>query len=169
MKKRSLISILLALFVGFISGNAEATFTVATFADPSGNSDNPLFTVNFSDGTLNGEWANGNTGLTLEIPYSGYTAANDNAFHDVWFEMTGISSPAVGITDTFGNTGGGEINFYADGTTINPLLTISFESGYVDNVNFASRRIFWRKRNHFRYWNHPRHTFRRRVLFCLCQ
>jgi len=49
MEKRFLMSILLVLSVGFISVNAKAA-TVATFADPSGNSDNPLFTVNFSDG-----------------------------------------------------------------------------------------------------------------------
>jgi len=56
MKKRSLISILLALSVGFISVNAKASMTIATFADPSRNSVNPLFTVDFMGGTLNGGW-----------------------------------------------------------------------------------------------------------------
>ena len=136
MKIRFLLSILLALSVGFISANAKAV-TVATFADPSQNSDSPLFTVNFSDGTLNGRWAYGNTGLTLEIPYSGHTVVNGNAFHDAWFEMT-----EVGITNTYGDTGSGEINFYAHGTTTNPLLTINFESGYVDYHNFGADEFF---------------------------
>jgi len=82
------------------------------------------------------------TGLTLQIPYSGYTVENGNAFHDVWFEMIGIGSPAVEITDTFGDTGGGEINFYAYGTTMSPLLTINFESGYVDYHNFGADEFF---------------------------
>ena len=130
MKKRFLIITLLALSVGFTSVNAEATFTVATFADPSKNSDNPLFTADFSDGTLNGGWAYGNTGLTLEI-YNGHT------FTNAWFEMA-----EVGITDAFGDTESGAINFYAYGTTANPLLTISFESGYVDYHNFGADGIF---------------------------
>jgi hypothetical protein len=136
MKRSSLMIILLALSVGFISANAKATMTIATFADPSGNSGNPLFTVNFLGGTLNGGWADGKTGLTLEIPCTGYTIENGNAFHDVWFEMT-----QVGI-DAFGNTGGGEIDFYAHGTTTNPLLTISFESGFVSRYGFGANELF---------------------------
>jgi hypothetical protein len=131
MKKCFLITILLALFVGFVSVNAKATFTVATFADPSGDSNNPLFTVDFSGGTLNGEWADGKTGLTLQIPYSGHNISN------AWFKMT-----EVGITDSYGDTGSGEIDFYAHGTTTNPLLTVSFENGYVDYYNFGADEFF---------------------------
>ena len=139
MKKHFLIIILLALSVGFISVNAEATFTVATFADPSGDSDNPLFRVDFRPAQmkLTGGWADTETGLILEIPCSGYTVENGNAFHDAWFEMT-----EVGIINTFGDTGGGEINFYRNGFTTNPLLTITFESGYVDYHNFGADEFF---------------------------
>jgi PEP-CTERM motif len=135
MKRRSFISIVLALSIGFISVNAEASMTIATFADPSGDSGNPLFTVDFSGGTLNGEWADGKTGLTLEMPYSGYTIGSGNAFHDVWFEMDEV------IIHPLGDTTGGEINLYAHGTTI-PLLTIDFESGYVDRGNFGADEFF---------------------------
>jgi hypothetical protein len=135
MKKRSLIIILLALsVVGFTSIDAKATFTVATFDDPSLGSSNPLFEVNFIGMTLNGGWANGKTGLTLEmgIPYGSHTFAN------AWFEMTEVK-----ITNALalGDTGNGEINFY-DGISTNPLLTISFESGYVDSFNFGADEIF---------------------------
>jgi PEP-CTERM motif len=136
MKRRFLISVLLVLSVGFIAVNAKASFTVATFADPSGNSDNSLFTVNFLGGTLNGTWADGNPGLTLEIPCSGYTIENGTAFHDVWFEMT-----QVGI-DASGDTGGGDIDFYAHGTTTNPLLTINFGSGFVSRYGFGADDLF---------------------------
>jgi PEP-CTERM motif len=136
MKRSSLMIILLALSVGFISANAKATMTIATFADPSGNSSHPLFTVDFLGGTLTGGWADGKTGLTLEIPCSGYTIENGNAFHDVWFEMT-----RVGI-DAFGDTGGGEIDFYAHGTTTNPLLTINFGSGFVSRYGFGADELF---------------------------
>ena len=48
MKRRSLIIILLVLSVGFISANANASVTIATFDDPSTGSSNPLFTVDFT-------------------------------------------------------------------------------------------------------------------------
>ena len=50
MKKRSLISILLMLSVGFISVNAEAAFTVATFADPAIDGATPRLTISFESG-----------------------------------------------------------------------------------------------------------------------
>lgn len=137
MKSRFLMVILLVLSVGFISVDAEASMTIATFDDPAIDDTTPLFTVDFLNGTLNGGWANGNLGLTLQIPYSGYTVENSNAFQDAWFEMT-----EVRIIDEFGNTGDGEIDFYAYGTTTNPLLTISFESGYVDSVTFGADEFF---------------------------
>jgi hypothetical protein len=135
MKNHCLILILLTfLSVGFISADAKASLTIATFADPN-NSANPLFTVDFLNSSLTGGWDFGKTGLTLEIPYS------DNTFTDAWFEMTGEVTPEV-ILNASGDTGGGEINFYAYGTTTNPLLTIIFESGYVDSFNFGADEFF---------------------------
>jgi PEP-CTERM motif len=131
MRKRSLIIVLLALSVGFISANAKASITIATFADPSRNSSRPLFTVNFLNGTLSGGWAQGNTGLTLQIPYSG------NTYSDAWFEMDTVS-----ITDTSamaGQTDEGVINFYKNGPpTAVPLLVVSFENGSVSRYGFGA-------------------------------
>jgi PEP-CTERM motif len=131
MRKRSFIIILLALSVGFISANAKASTTIATFADPSGNAGNPLFTVNFSSGTLTGGWGDDKTGLTLQIPYSG------NTFTDAWFEMD-----PVHITTTSamaGQTDAGVINFYKNGPpTAVPLLVVSFENGSVSRYGFGA-------------------------------
>jgi hypothetical protein len=137
MKRHSLMVILVALFaVGVISANAKASSTIATFDDPSRNSSDPLFKTDFTQMKLTGGWADTKTGLTLDIPYSGHS------FSNAWFEMTGTSSPGVEITDTFGDTGGGVINFYRDGTTTNPLLTISFGSGFVSRYGFGADGIF---------------------------
>ncbi len=128
--KKSFVSIILLMLiiVSFICIDAKATFTIATFADPSGNGEYPLFTVDFTNLTLNGGWSDAQTGLLLDIPYSG------NSFTDAWFEMTQVEiSPAL-----TGETGGGEINFYADGDSITPLITINFQSGYVDNITFGA-------------------------------
>jgi hypothetical protein len=131
--KKSFVSIVLwmCFFVGFVSIDANAAFTVATFADPSNDSINPLFEVDFTGMTLNGGWPDAKPGLFLDIPYSG------NTFTDAWFQMT-----EVGIIDAFGDTGGGEINFYANGTSTNPLLVVNFESGYVSRFNFGADEIF---------------------------
>ncbi|OHB52054.1 MAG: hypothetical protein A2Y10_11005 [Planctomycetes bacterium GWF2_41_51] len=125
------IFILMLVIIGIVSIDAKATFTVATFADPSRISTNPLFEVDFIGTTLNGGWSDTETGLLLDIPYSG------NSFIDAWFEMTEVE-----IIDSFGNTGGGEINFYANGDSTNQLLTINFESGYVSRFNFGVDEIF---------------------------
>jgi hypothetical protein len=131
MRRRSLVIILLALSVGFISVDAKATMTIATFADPSRNSTNPLFTVNFLGGTLTGGWAYGNHGLTLRIPYSTHT------FTDAWFEMSAV--PITGTSAMSGQTGPGVINFYENGpkTTI-PLLCINFTSGAVSRYGLGA-------------------------------
>jgi hypothetical protein len=111
--------------------DAKATFTVATYADPSSDSLNPQFKVDFTGMTLNGGWSDAKTGLLLNVPCSG------NTFTDAWFQMT-----EVGIINTSGDTGGGKINFYADGTSTNPLLVVNFESGYVSRFNFGADPIF---------------------------
>ncbi|MDD5134371.1 MAG: PEP-CTERM sorting domain-containing protein, partial [Phycisphaerae bacterium] len=46
------------------------------------------------------------------------------------------------ILNAFGDTGSGEINFYANGSSANPLLVINFGSGYVDTFNFGADAIF---------------------------
>ncbi|MHB0946886.1 MAG: PEP-CTERM sorting domain-containing protein [Sedimentisphaerales bacterium] len=132
MKKRNFVTVvLLALAIaGFISVDAKATFTVATFSDPSGDSNSPLFEVDFAAMTLNGGWADTEIGLLLNVPYSA------NSFTNAWFEMT-----EVAIINTFGDTGG-EIKFYADGDSTTPLLDITFGSGYVSRFNFGADEMF---------------------------
>jgi hypothetical protein len=138
MKKYSLISVLLMLLaVGFISVDAKASFTVATFADPSPNSSNPLFTVDYTALTLAGGWSDSKTGLTLQFPANGHT------YSDAWFNMFGpTGSPTVTLTqvipNTFYSTGSGTINFYKDGTSTNPLLVINFDSGAVSPYGFGA-------------------------------
>jgi len=130
--KHFLIIILLAFFaVGVISVNAKASATIATFADPSRNSSNPLFKVDYTQMKLTGGWADTQTGLTLRIPYSNHT------FTDAWFTMT-----EVGITDTSGDTSGGTIDFYANNTSTNPLVVIDFGSGFISRYGFGANEIF---------------------------
>lgn len=131
MHIRFLIIILLVLSIGFIFVDAKAAL-VATFGDPGNTAATPMFTVDFrpAQNKLTGGWAYGNTGLTLEF-YNGHN------FENVWFEMTDVP-----LFSAPGNTGGGEINFYENGSTTGPLLTIIFESGYVDYGNFGANVIF---------------------------
>ncbi|MGA1979035.1 MAG: PEP-CTERM sorting domain-containing protein [Sedimentisphaerales bacterium] len=139
MEKHCLILILLVfLFVGFTSVNTKASLTIATFADPSRNSNNPLFTVDFTQMKFTGGWDDDKTGLTLEIPYSGYT------FEDAWFEMTEVE-----ITDTdviwgqkFGQASSGVIKFYEDNTSTDPLVIIDFDSGLILRQSFSADEIF---------------------------
>jgi hypothetical protein len=139
MKDHCLILILLTfLSVGFISADAKASLTIATFADPSEDSNNPLFKVDFINMKLSGGWADAKTGLTLEIPYSGHI------FENAWFEMTDVN-----ITDTdvifgqkFGQTGSGVINFYQDGNSTDPLVVIEFDSGLVWRQSFGANNEF---------------------------
>ena len=105
--------------------------TIATFADPSANSNNPLFTVDFQNNLITGGWGDNKTGLTLQIPYNGFS------FADAWFSMTNVA-----IIDTFGDTGGGTINFYANNTSTNPLVVVAFGCGHVDYYNFGADSIF---------------------------
>lgn len=145
MKKHLLVVNLLIFFsVGFVSANAFGeivnSVTLATFADPSQSSVNPLFKVDFTTMKITGGWSDAQTGLVLEIPCSGYTIEASNAFHDVWFDMS-----AVDITNTyvmFGQTGAGVINFYENGTATTPLVIINFESGEVSRYGFGADELF---------------------------
>jgi hypothetical protein len=125
------IVLLMLTIVGLVCINAKATFTVATFDDPAVDDTTPLFTVNFTAMTLNGRWSDAQIGLLLHVPYSGHT------FTDAWFSMTEVQ-----IINTFGDTGSGEINFYANNTSTDPLITLNFGSGYVDYYNFGADAIF---------------------------
>ncbi|PKL43332.1 MAG: hypothetical protein CVV39_08615 [Planctomycetes bacterium HGW-Planctomycetes-1] len=134
MKKYHLILVLLTfLFVGFISVDAKASFTVATFADPSNNSSDPLFTVDFTSLTLTGGWSDAKTDLTLQVPHSG------NTFSNAWFTTNGpITMTQILPSLPYYNAGAGQIDFYKDGTSTNPLLVINFDSGFVSPYGFGA-------------------------------
>lgn len=128
MKTHFLIVALLMFFVGLVPNIAigDPSYTLATFADPSNDSDNPLFSVDFLSGFLTGGWDDTKTGLTLEIPYYGHT------FSDVWFDMTPVS---IGLS---GSTGSGVIRFFQDGTSTDPLMQIVFDNGSVSRFGYGS-------------------------------
>jgi hypothetical protein len=131
MKRRSLIIILLTFFaVAFISVNAKASMTIATFADPSRNSSNSLFTVDFTLMQITGGWGDDKTGLTLRIPYSGHT------FTDAWFKMDVVHITSASAMS--GQIGAGVINFYANGTSVAPLLIVNFAGGTVSRYGFGA-------------------------------
>jgi hypothetical protein len=133
MKKHcSILLLLILLAVVFTSTDASASFTVATFADPSGNSNNPLFTVDFTSLTLDGNWSDAKTGLTLQIPYNGHT------FPNAWFDVNNVVTLSPVVPNVFYNTGPGKINFYADNNSTNPLLVIDFNNGTVSLNNFGA-------------------------------
>ncbi len=144
--KNTLLNILaMLLAVGFISANAKAavTQTIATFNNPSNVSSDWLFKVDFNNSLLTGGWDDDKTGLTLEIPYSNHTIANGTAFTDAWFNMTDveITSGTMPGEGFYGLTGPGTINFYANGTSTNPLLVIEFTSGFVSRYSSATNKF----------------------------
>ncbi len=135
--------------VGFISVNANASVTIATFADPSEDSNWPLFTVDFINNTINGGWDDNKTGLILEIPYSGYTVENNNAFIDAWFDITEVTITSQFPTPTgiYGSTGPGVINFYEDNTQTNPLVIINFDIGSISPYDFGANEVLFTASN----------------------
>jgi hypothetical protein len=135
MMKKTFITLLVMVFVMLSCGLAQAVpTTIATFADPAVNGSKPLFTVNLAGDLITGGWADSNTGLTLQIPYSG------NIYHNAFFTMTDIAY----TDDTSTITGGGTIKFFADGqsTSTTPLIQISFVAGHVSLYGFGAMNTF---------------------------
>jgi len=142
--KKHLLIFLMFLSVGFISANAKASLTIATFADPSKNSSSPLFKVDFNSMKLTGGWSDDKNGLTLKIPYGGLTFAN------AWFDMNEVAItfkatlPGVGV---FGQTGPGRVNFYQDGNSTNQLVVVDFNSGFVSAYSFGAKETLFTGEN----------------------
>ena len=130
MTKKHLVLTAIVLVAALILplGTIQAdSVTVATFADPSGNANNPLFTVNWANSTINGGWADSKNGLNLEVPLT------SSSFANAWFAMDQltITGTIVFGGTKYGTTGAGQIRFYADGTNTSPLLNIDFTTGAV--------------------------------------
>ncbi len=136
MKRRRFVlyAIVLSTVLVFI-GNVNAdSVTVATFADPSGDASNPLFKVDWANSLINGGWADSQINLDLEIVLTGVS------YPDAWFAM----DPLV-ITNTiifggskFGETGAGQIRFYENNTSTNPVLNIDFTTGFIGRQFLAA-------------------------------
>jgi len=112
-----------ALFVGAASSQsyAESPQLVATFADPALDGDTPLFIIDFVTGQLTGGWEDDQTGLDLEIVWTGVPVYEDAFF---------IFEPIVFNGDiTGGTTGAGVIEFYADGDTAMTEALLKLEFG----------------------------------------
>jgi hypothetical protein len=137
LKRTFILSLLPVFFVILSCGLVQATaVTIATFADPSMDADNPLFTVDLVNNLITGGWADTKMGLSLVIPYSG------NTYTDAFFTMTNVSYSG----DTGGgSTGGGTIKFFADGqdTNTTPLIQIAFNSGHVTLLEFGAMDLFY--------------------------
>jgi hypothetical protein len=133
MKRRSLIIILLTFFaVGFISVNAKASITIATFAAPFTGSGSPLFTVDFTQGKFTGGWDDEKTGLTLRT--------SSGTFENAWFEMDDVTITNMSTIPWVGNSGwvSGAINFYADNDESGtPLVTIEFYNAFLSRYGFS--------------------------------
>ncbi len=119
-----------ALLLGAAPANAE-TVTVATFADPSQSSNDPLFTVDLGLDRLYGGWAQGKLGLDLQIVLTG------DIFYDAYFTLSdGAGNPWVSCDQVQANFAGpvvpsdhGWIRFFAsDGS---PLFRVEFDAAYL--------------------------------------
>jgi hypothetical protein len=119
-----------------ISASSQASFTVATFANPSLGSSDPLFSVDWTNGTIMGGWADGKGGLTLNLSNEG------TPYNDVWFNMPTVTIDSQILPNVYGYTGKGTISFYAAGTTTNPLYVINFARGVINSFVFGSDETF---------------------------
>jgi hypothetical protein len=139
--RRSLYVILAGIICLFFANFASAdTVTVAAFADPSGNSFDPLFSVNWTEKTVEGGWADYRTGLNLIVKVTG----SDVVFNNAWFAMSQLE--VIEMTNLWGNiygkTGAGTINFYQDNTSQNPVLTIAFDESFISQQSVGSKDFF---------------------------
>jgi hypothetical protein len=122
----------------FFAGNVQAgSVTVATFSDPSGDSANPLFHVDWANNIINAGWDDSKTGLNLHVSLTGFSYA------DTWFVMDqlAITNTMIWAGAKYGVTGAGQIRFYADNTSTNPVLNINFQTGYIGRQFLSSEEF----------------------------
>jgi len=89
-----------------------------------------LFTVDLTNDLITGGWTDSQTGLDLDVVYSG------NLFPDAFFTMTSVSYTG---DIAGGSTGGGTIKFFADGqsTGTTPLIRIDFGSASISPIGLG--------------------------------
>ncbi len=129
MKRRLLVlyAIVLSTILVFIGNVNAGSVTVATFADPSGDAGNPLFRVDWTNSIITAGWADSQINLDLQIVLTGAS------YPDAWFAMDPltITSTIIFGGSKFGETGAGQIRFYENNTSTNPVLNIDFTSGFI--------------------------------------
>ncbi|MCW5936708.1 MAG: PEP-CTERM sorting domain-containing protein [Fimbriimonadaceae bacterium] len=136
-------SALIAVIAGAAISSAQ--FTMATFADPSTTSAEPLFAFDLAKETLSGGWDK--PGLTLITP--GFTGGGQTENATFTFSEVALTFVIPGIY----RMGPGNIKFY-DADPNSPIFTITFDSGTfvralgvgaskitADNVQFSGPRV----------------------------
>jgi len=127
LKKERKVLVISALLVFAMTATSFAglqTIKIAAFADPATGSAEPLFTVDYGQGTLTGGWSG--TGLTLNVPVTG------GSYDDVTFTMTDMTFATGGAGAYYTNNGPGVIRFFDDSTEV---LTIGFDRIYIQGRN----------------------------------
>lgn len=125
MKRKTVLTI--AILVMAVAASAAAgvdSVTVATFSDPSAGASEPLFTVDYDLGTLQGGWSG--TGLTLEIPIA------DIIYSDATFEMDDMAFDGTSVGGYYTNSGPGSIRFYDENAEV---LTLEFDQLWIQSRN----------------------------------
>ncbi|MCW5937699.1 MAG: PEP-CTERM sorting domain-containing protein [Fimbriimonadaceae bacterium] len=113
---------------------SQASVTMATFADPSTNSSDFLFTFNSNNNTLSGSYTGSN--LTLLTP--GFTGGG--SLSNVKFVMDPVSLTAV-IPGMLYNLGAGSVKFYTSDINT-PDFQIDFGGGlFLNPFNAGSSEL----------------------------
>jgi len=136
MKSKKGIGFLVLCTMLVCTASAGAvTMTIATFDDPAVNSTMPLFTIDLTTHFITGGWSDLQTGLDLNVVYSG------RIFYDAFFVMTPVTYTG-GLTG--GSTGRGAIKFFEDNqsTSTPPLIQIDFDSANLSPTGFGALELF---------------------------
>lgn len=144
-----------ALKFGFLSlvlmtSVSLATVTIASFADPSDDSANPIFTLvtdGVSSGTFSGGWDDSQTGLGLKIFEDG---SLKETIPNVFFQMSDLTYTGLGMVPFAGTTNGGWIKFFADNAdpgSTDPLFMITFNSAAVNIGGLGGSDAFFSSDN----------------------
>lgn len=130
MKSRVLLMIALVVVITSTAVAGLQSVTVASFADPSGDSFQSLFTSNYNDdigqGTINGGWSG--TGLTLLVPVANLV------YTDVTFTMSELTfsgeTVARGVTTAPTTSNPYVISFFSG---ITEVMTVTFDSLFIES------------------------------------
>lgn len=104
-----------------VAALSQASFTMATFADPATDGTTPMFTWDKTANTLSGSWTM--PGLVMDTP--GFTGGGQQNDVMVMFDPVTMTSVVPNQVYTLGS---GKVTFYT--TDVNdPFFTITFDSG----------------------------------------